>query len=172
MDNYYVVEMVRGDEFTEGIYDTLDEAIEAAKHTWTHMNGYDRGNTKIEVRQYTEDIEDEDCDCFDYNTFTWWTCRDEMREMGGNLSWCKPYKVENIVLVVNEGNLVSLFIDDADCLVSSDVLAFIARQVDPDYNGKEFGESLDAILYESAVIDCRDCPVFDKCEAMDEAYMM
>lgn len=68
---FYVVAVGKHDEFTEEKYDDADEAIEAAKHWYYIMTPHDRARQTIEIRKYAEDIEDDDCDCFDYETIEW-----------------------------------------------------------------------------------------------------
>ena len=67
---YYVYSIDKEDynEWQEGKYDTLDEARKAANdREYSRKQGKDKGST--EIRQYVNDIEDEDCTDFDYNTF-------------------------------------------------------------------------------------------------------
>jgi hypothetical protein len=81
MDNkYYVVSKHKDDEFNEGCYGTLEEAIDAARTEWIHMAKSDKKTTTIEVRQYEHDIEAEDCENFDYNYFEWRVCIPELSE--------------------------------------------------------------------------------------------
>lgn len=47
---FYVVALVRGDEFTEGIFDTVKEAIQCADTAWYHLTPQDRKKQTIEVR--------------------------------------------------------------------------------------------------------------------------
>ena len=70
-DKYYVEEIKGDDEFTLGKFDTKEEAIEAARHEWNCMTPFDKKMNIIEVRQYEEDIEDEDCNNFDYDLIEW-----------------------------------------------------------------------------------------------------
>lgn len=42
--------------------DDADEAIKVARYFASRTSG------KVEIRMYKEDIEDENCDCFDYDT--------------------------------------------------------------------------------------------------------
>lgn len=61
-----------GDEF-EMYFDTEREAIDQARGEWELLGDYDRKHNRIEVRAYVEDIEDENCTCFDYDTIEWRT---------------------------------------------------------------------------------------------------
>lgn len=71
MKKYYVISIVKGDEFTEGKFEDLNEAIKCARDAWDRLTRYDKQYQEIEIRQYEEDIEDENCENFDYNTFEW-----------------------------------------------------------------------------------------------------
>lgn len=69
---YYIKEIHKsGDEFRLGCTEDRNEAIEMARSEWNHLSVNDKKNNKIEVRIYVEDIEDENCDCFDYSTINW-----------------------------------------------------------------------------------------------------
>lgn len=72
---YYVTEIDtrdwRDDEFLIGKTEDMDKAIEMARHNWASMCEADRKHNDIEIRVYVEDIEDEDCTCFDYDTIAW-----------------------------------------------------------------------------------------------------
>ena len=71
MKKYYVEQIKGDDEFTLGKFDTKEEAIEAARNEWMHLFDSDKKVCKVEVRQYEEDIEDEDCNNRDYDTIEW-----------------------------------------------------------------------------------------------------
>jgi len=171
MNKFYLVEIARGDEFTEGTYNTLDEAVEAAKHTWTCMTDHDRDHTVIEVRQYKEDIESEDCTCFDYETFPWLTTGDIMKEKGGNLSWCIPYTADGgkIAFAVNEGECVGMIVDGENVEYNDpEVIKAAAKRANDDYEMYEGRTDMHILVEASVEEDCRDCPFFDECEAMGE----
>lgn len=68
---YYIMDIKGADEFTIGTAETKEDAIKIARDEWLTMNDYDRGKNTIEVRLYEEDIEAENCECFDYNTVEW-----------------------------------------------------------------------------------------------------
>lgn len=69
---YYIEEIHKsGDEFRLGCTEDRNEAIGMARSEWNHLSANDKKNNKIEVRIYVEDIEDENCDCFDYSTINW-----------------------------------------------------------------------------------------------------
>ena len=64
----YAIDKKGYNEWQHGKYDTLDEARKAANDIeCARIQGKDKGST--EIRQYVNDIEDEDCTDFDYNTF-------------------------------------------------------------------------------------------------------
>ena len=68
---YYIVDIKGYDEFTLGTAEAKEKAIEIARDEWMTMNDHDRKNSVIEIRLYEDDIEDEDCENFDYNTVEW-----------------------------------------------------------------------------------------------------
>lgn len=68
---YYVTSIGDCDEYIIGAVEDKDEAIKIARNEWLSMTKYDRKKNQIEVRMYVNDIEDEDCDCFDYDTVEW-----------------------------------------------------------------------------------------------------
>lgn len=71
MKNAYYVYLVdeKGcNAWQEGKYDDLEEARRDANDT-EYRRRRDKQPGSVEIRQYTHDIEDEDCECFDYNTF-------------------------------------------------------------------------------------------------------
>lgn len=55
------------DEFIALVTEDKEEAIKTAKDE-QYINERDGNNAIIEIRVYEEDIEDEDCTCFDYDT--------------------------------------------------------------------------------------------------------
>lgn len=61
MKKYYVTLMFRGDEQVEMKTDNLNEAVAKARY-------FAERNNQVEIRVYKEDVEDEDCACFDYDT--------------------------------------------------------------------------------------------------------
>ena len=65
---YYVVSITKNDEFLEGKFNDAGEAIACARSAWRKMTRHDQERCSIEIRRYVEDIEDEDCACFDYHT--------------------------------------------------------------------------------------------------------
>lgn len=66
---YYVVAVsTKSDDEWEILKtNSKEEAIKAAKEE-DFMNRRDGNKETIEIRMYKEDIEDEDCECFDYDT--------------------------------------------------------------------------------------------------------
>lgn len=68
---YYIVEVGRYDEFEIGKTDVEEKAVDMARDRWERMTKHDRKENTIEIRVYKEDIEDEDCTCFDYDTIAW-----------------------------------------------------------------------------------------------------
>lgn len=68
---FYVVAIARGDEFTEGIFDTVNEAIQCADAAWHHLTSHDRKKQTIEVRCYNDDVDEDEADFIDYDTIDW-----------------------------------------------------------------------------------------------------
>lgn len=70
---YYITETGEkgGDEFVLAKAETQEEAIGKARDWWAAMCKADQEANDIEIRVYIEDIEDEDCEIFDYNTIEW-----------------------------------------------------------------------------------------------------
>lgn len=65
---YYVTAIDKqGNEFEILKTNDKEEAIKAAKEE-DFTNRRDGNKETIEIRMYEEDIEDEDCECFDYDT--------------------------------------------------------------------------------------------------------
>lgn len=71
MKEYYVIDNKGCDEFTCGKYAELSEAIKVARNEWDRLTTSEKKTHDIEVRQYAEDIEDEECNNFDYDCFDW-----------------------------------------------------------------------------------------------------
>ena len=66
MNKYYVTEIGKNDEFTMLVTKDKQEAIERARDE-DYINKRDKNQCLIEIRVYVEDIENENCTCFDYN---------------------------------------------------------------------------------------------------------
>lgn len=103
------------------------------------------------------------------------TYRERMIKNGGNLSWCVPYRVTTkggdvIIIAENEGNIVGCQINGRD--VDGMTWERIARMVNPDYDLYSGWEDRhiahDDVPWEE--LECRSCPWFDVCDAMDEEY--
>lgn len=89
MKKYYVTEMHNtGEEFEIIALENKQEAIKRARSEWKALTESDRRKVTIEIRDYVEDIEDEDCNCYDYNTIAWqiWTAN---RETGDLIEQCE-----------------------------------------------------------------------------------
>lgn len=63
MKKFYVTAMRGDDEFTVLKTDDEKEAILTARSEAEHGN-------EVEIRMYVEDIENDDCECFDYDTLS------------------------------------------------------------------------------------------------------
>lgn len=59
------------DEFIVSVTEDREEAVREAREHWESLTAYDRKRSSVEVRIYVADIEDEDCECFDYSTVAW-----------------------------------------------------------------------------------------------------
>ena len=68
VETYYVIDVKEnGDEFT--VLVTKDEAIAISEaRNQDYINKRDGNKGHVEIRVYVEDIEDEDCLCFDHDT--------------------------------------------------------------------------------------------------------
>ena len=69
---YYVIDSGKNDEWTIGKFESKEEAIKEARSHWDHMSDYDKKESRVEVRDYAEDIEAEDCNNFDYDVVYSW----------------------------------------------------------------------------------------------------
>lgn len=71
MMKYYVMRISNKkgfeDEFTVLVTEDKEKAIKEARDE-QYIEARDNNGNTIEIRVYDEDIEDEDCTCFDYNT--------------------------------------------------------------------------------------------------------
>ena len=69
MKKYYVTMEKEQHGVIDGVYllktDDEDEAIKEARYFSSRTSDK---SAKVEIRMYKEDIEDESCDCFDYDT--------------------------------------------------------------------------------------------------------
>lgn len=91
MKEYYVIDNKGCDEFTCGKYAELSDAIKAARNEWDKLTTNEKKTHDIEVRQYAEDIEDEECNNFDYDCFDWgYIIRDS--EAGNEIERVKTIK--------------------------------------------------------------------------------
>lgn len=71
---YYVTEISNqyGDEDVGLKTTDKEKAIEYARGTWDLWSRTgDAKRNSIEIRVYVEDVEDEDCTCWDYSTIDW-----------------------------------------------------------------------------------------------------
>lgn len=97
MKEYYVVDNKGCDEFTCGKYAELSEAIKAARNEWDRLTTNEKKTHDIEVRQYAEDIEDEECNNFEYDCFDWgYIIRDS--EAGNEIEKVKTIKEAEDIL--------------------------------------------------------------------------
>lgn len=68
MQKYYVMLIIKDDEFELLKTTSEGEAIERAQDEQYYIERDKRKGNRVEIRAYREDIEDEDCTCFDYDT--------------------------------------------------------------------------------------------------------
>lgn len=68
---YYVVDAIRGeDEIICGKYEQ-NEAIKVARNEWSKLTSLEKEKHFIEIRDYEDDIESEDCRNYNYDLITW-----------------------------------------------------------------------------------------------------
>lgn len=97
MKEYYVIDNKGCDEFTCGKYAELSDAIKAARTEWDKLTANEKKTHDIEVRQYAEDIENEDCSNFEYDCFNWgYIIRDS--EAGNEIEKVKTIKEAEDIL--------------------------------------------------------------------------
>ena len=96
------------------------------------------------------------------------TVKEQMIENGENLSWCKPYVSDRVNVVMCEGKVASLMIDDSEVDVTMENLVKAAKIVNPNYDDYD-GWHTTHILLEGDIreVGCAECPWFDRCDAMD-----
>ena len=96
------------------------------------------------------------------------TVKEQMIENGENLSWCKPYVGDRVSIVMCEGKVASLMIDDSEVDVTMENLVRAAKIVNPNYDDYD-GWSAEHILLEGNLdeVGCSECPWFNICDAMD-----
>lgn len=68
---YYVTEVKPAGEVQILVTENKIEAIKAAGERWNSLSVFERKTSTIEIRIYDEDIDAEDCTCFDYDTIPW-----------------------------------------------------------------------------------------------------
>ena len=98
------------------------------------------------------------------------TTRDMMQENGGFLDWCGCfYSESNNAYLIDEPGSVSIYKPDTDEWITGkavDLEAF-ARAAVKDYDSFSGWSDLALIVSHLPRKDCRDCPCFGYCEAMD-----
>lgn len=114
---YFVIEEFGRNLENEEIiasFDTLEEAIKEAQDRYNCQCEADKKSISIEVRKYEEDIEDDNCDNFDYDAIEWQVVIPDLSD--GDINAIKelykhlPYSVtgaaddwENDYLSINTG---------------------------------------------------------------------
>lgn len=69
MKNYYVI-LINEESYDETVSLVTDDAKKAKEHAADeqyYIKRDGREDERVEIRSYAEDIEKEDCDCFDYD---------------------------------------------------------------------------------------------------------
>ena len=94
--------------------------------------------------------------------------RREMISNGGNLGWCMPYSTKDgdVWIAVAEGRICGARINGCD--TDNPSAATIARRVNPDYALYSGWSELYIALDAMDEHNCRDCPWFWACDAMDD----
>lgn len=59
------------DEVMIGSTNDLDEAFKIARDAWDSMTPHDKRRNTVRVLHFCYDVDDEDCTCFDYDTYEW-----------------------------------------------------------------------------------------------------
>ena len=96
-----------------------------------------------------------------------------MIDEGGNIGWCKPYVNGNVKYAIS-GDIVGIEVDGKDFLDCEDWnvdgVAKVAEMIKKSYPEIDYtGYTPEEILSDQAEeMDCRDCPWFLECEAMDD----
>lgn len=118
MKKFYVIECGSGSEYEIAKCDKMVDAIREARGYFDHLSDYDKRSAVIQVRDYDDDIENEDCDNFDYDLIDWGlTNRDEVvdkiAEIIANHRFTAPdYQVDIYLYVDNGSNgRVSTFVN-------------------------------------------------------------
>jgi hypothetical protein len=64
---FYVVAIGQHDEWDCGSFESYKKAVDTATEEWEHRTP---NILEVEIRLYVNDIEEEDCPNFDFNTIT------------------------------------------------------------------------------------------------------
>lgn len=103
--------------------------------------------------------------------------RELMKKDGGNLSWCKPvrlsYKDKIAIIAQNEGRVAGLLINGKNVDFKNDSEAFSILTKHLEIDGADNLSDLYNYLWDDEEVkavemECRNCPWFNKCCAMDE----
>lgn len=96
--------------------------------------------------------------------------RDQMKEDGGYLDWCGCYSTEDgKKYLINDPGGISIYDADADEWKYGkevDLEAF-AKATNPNYDYYKGYDNLTIAIVDMYRRDCRDCPCFIWCDAMD-----
>lgn len=118
MKKFYVIECGSGSEYEIAKCDKMVDAIREARGYFDHLSDYDKRSAVIQVRDYDDDIENEDCDNFDYDLIDWGLTNreevvDKIAEIIANHRFTAPdYQVDIYLYVDNGSNgRVSTFVN-------------------------------------------------------------
>lgn len=90
-----------------------------------------------------------------------------MEEEGGNIGWCSPHFSGRVVCAAAEHHLAGLQIDGEDVEPTVENIWRAARIVNEDADEYRGWDARHVLLEGLKEGDCRDCPWFGVCDAMD-----
>ena len=98
MKDYRVYVADDVDEVMIGNTNDLDEACAMARDAWDKMTKYDKSRNEVRVLKYLYDIDDEDCTCFDSDSYDWFiwyavTVGDDNDHGMGSFDWNEAYSM-------------------------------------------------------------------------------
>ena len=99
--------------------------------------------------------------------------RQKMIENGENLSWCKPYQIEDsekeVYFTLNEGEIQEIMIDGENIDATSETIKELAQKYNPDYDEYEGYSDFEILMdVNKNELGCKDCPWFKDCQAFDD----
>lgn len=106
---YYVIECGSDSEYEIARCEEKVDAIKEARGYFDHLSDYDKKSAVVQVRDYDDDIENEDCDNFDYDLIDWGLVNreeviDKIAEILADHEFSAPnYQVDIYLYVDNAG---------------------------------------------------------------------